>query len=666
MVCKAVFLLLRRLRLEPVKNIRSAASRLIFGAPAQGVKVRQGNLPKRRALPLFGSDGLSSVAYAPDEILLTLLLAGHGALMYSPLVGLGIAIALLLVVGTYRYNIRWVGEKGDFALVQQKLGTTAAIVLGAALMVDFMLTVAVSLSSAAQYLESITPVLLGHQRLIACTLIALVTLLCLRGLAFMLRVSHLPAYIFLALLSGVILCGLVADSLGTLGPAPSADYRLLAPEDTATVLTTQLGVALLLVRAFASGSVALTGVNTISNAVKAFAPPRQRNAALSLMLMGSFSALTLLGALYLARQTGAVFVLDTQNLIINGQPAPPTFHQMPVLLQITQAIFASPLITTLMGLATIAVLMVAAMTAFTGFPLLATTIAAKQHLPIHFSAKGSATLYANGVLALGLSSMALVAFVGPDVHTLIQMYIVGVFTAMALTQYSVLRTLWKAQRLTPNPLKRRKLWRDLTVTTIGTLATGIVLAVVLLTKFTHGAWVTVLIIVFLTWLMKKTHQHYSSVDRQLALPENPDQLTEERALPARVHAIVYVEHVRKPALRALAYARASRPSTLEVITTNADPSRTQHTLSAWQDLALPVDLTVLDAPGKDATAAILTHLRRVQEPAPRSVIMIYLPEYITARRWQGIMHRRTVHKLKARLRHQPGIVIASVPWPLDH
>ncbi|MDY6052056.1 MAG: APC family permease [Rothia sp. (in: high G+C Gram-positive bacteria)] len=646
--------------------MRSAATRLIFGAPVTSRQAKKGNLPKRRALPLFGADGFSSVAYAPDEILLTLLLAGHGALAYSPLVGLGIALILLIVVGTYRYNIQHVGERGDFALVYQNLGVTAAVVLGAALMVEFMLTVAVSLSSAAQYLESITPLLLGHQRLIACSLIALVTFICLHGLKVMLRISHLPSYIFLVLLVTTIGCGLIADATGQLGRAVSADYTVLVPENTSQVLTTQLGVTLLLVRAFASGAVALTGVNTVSNAVKAFAPPRQRNAATSLMVIGGISALSLLGVLYLARQTGVVTVLDpAQGLLVAGQMVGEDFHQIPVLLQLTDAIFHQPLASVLLGAATIGVLLVAAMTAFTGFPMLATAIASKQYLPVHLSARSSTALYANGVLTLGASSMLLVAIVGPNVHTLVQMYIVGVFTALTLTQYAVLRNRWRTQRITLNTQKRRALWRDIGISAVGTGASMTVLVVIVLTKFVHGAWVTVLLILLLTWLMIKTNKHYSSIDRQLALSTDPDQLAADRALPSRVHALIYVERVRKPVLRALAYARASRPSSIEALLVNVDQARTRENIDTWQALELPVDLTVLDSPYRNPAASLLEYVHQMRQKSPRDVLVVYLPEYVASHWWHGIFQRRTVHKLKARLRHEPGVVVASVPWQID-
>lgn len=648
-----------------MKSIRSAASALVFGAPVSSKQAKTGNLPKRRAFPLFGADGVSSVAYAPDEIILTLLVAGQLALTYSPLVGVGIAAALLLVIGTYRYNIQRVGEQGDFALVQKNLGEVFAVLLGAAMMVDFVLTVAVSLTSATHYLLSLAPSLQAHSRLVACCLIGAVTLLCLRGVKFMFRVAHLPTYIFLTLLGGTLLIGLFADAAGTLGAAETAGYEVVqiaSPQE----LATDLGLLVLFLRVFASGSVALTGVNTISNATKAFAAPKQANAAKTLMLMGVTASLLLVGVLYLSWRTGAVVVLNpAETLLIDGQLAGAGFHQTPLLLQITDAIFATPWVTLMLGAATIGILVVAAMTAFTGFPMLATVLAHRQYLPIYLSARNSTSLYANGVLLLGLTAMLLVAVVGPDVHTLVQMYIVGVFTAMLLTQVSVLKNRWRAQRLTLDRKKRRVIWRDVAITAVGVAASGTILLVVTLTKFTHGAWVSTLLILLLLGLMMKIRKHYRRVDRELALPSTETELAQARALPSRVHALIYVERVRKPVLRALSYARASRPSSIEAVLVNVDAERTRENLDAWQELGLPVDLTVLDAPYRDPAAAVLGYVERMRQKSPRDVLVVYLPEYVVSRWWERLFHRRTVHRLKARLRYEPGVVVASVPWQVE-
>lgn len=410
----------------------------------------------------------------------------------------------------------------------------------------------------------------------------------------------------------------------------------------------------------------MTGVNTISNATRAFARPRQRNAALTLMLMGSVTSLLLVGVLYLIWRTGAIFVLDpAQTLRVDGQNVSPDFHQTPLLLQISDTVFAGHWVTALLGVSTVGVLVVAAMTAFTGFPMLATVLAHRQYLPVYLSARDSTALYGNGVLVLGLSSMALVGVVGPDVHTLVQMYIVGAFTAMLLTQVSVLKNRWLAQRITPDTKKRRLNWRDIIITSIGVLASGTVLVVIILTKFTHGAWFSMLLILFLLGLMMKINKHYQRVDRQLALPKTEAELAEARALPSRVHALIYVERVRKPVLRAVSYARATRPSSIEALVVNIDEERTRQNIDAWQQLGLPLDLTVLDAPYRNPVDAVMDYVRRSRQKSPRDVLVIYLPEYVVSRWWEGIFHRRTVHRLKALLRHEPGVVVASVPWQVE-
>ncbi|MDY3049026.1 MAG: amino acid permease [Rothia sp. (in: high G+C Gram-positive bacteria)] len=646
-----------------MKTIGTLVRRLLLGAPIASWAVKKGNLPKRRAIPLFGADGLSSVAYAPDEIILTLLLAGHSALSYGPLVGLLIAITLFIVVGTYRYNIKHVGDKGDFALVTTHLGPRAAKLLAAALMVDFILTVAVSLSSATGFLLALLPELAAYPRTLAAGLTILITLLCLRGMGLMLRISHLPAYFFLICLTALLIGGFIADASGQLGQAPTAHLEL-APQEGSQLLT-EAGLSLLLLRSFASGSVALTGLTTVSNSVKAFAPPRQKNAARSLLVISGFSAASLLGLLYLAQETGALYSLEAGNLLEGGKPLPDTYQQTPILLQLSQTIFAHPLANWLMGLSAVGVLLIAAMTAYTGFPLLATQLAAKQYLPIHLSAKSSISLFANGVLALGATALTLLLVLGPHTHSLIQMYIVGAFTALTLTQSAVLKDRYKAFRLTLKAQARRELLLDLAITLIGTLVSLTVLLVIVFTKFTQGAWLTLLLVSTLTALMTKTKKHYLGVDQQLALPTDPNGLAAVRALPSRVHALIYVEKVRKPALRALAYARASRPSSIEVLMVNVDPHRTQQNLETWKELNLPADLRVLDSPFRDPAGTIVDYVQAMKQKSPRDVLVIYLPEYLVAHWWQALLHRRTVHKLTRRLKRESGVVIASVPWPLE-
>ena len=306
-------------------------SQVLLGAPQETRSVRELTLPKRLALPVFGADGLSAVAYAPDEIIMVLALSGTAALTYSPWVGLGIGLVLLVVVGTYRYNIREVAQSGgDVAMVSKRLGPVAGTAAGASLLFDFVLTVAVSAAAASSYLAAVAPALGPWTTPVAAGLIAVLTFAYLRGLGFIGRFAPVPALLFTVLLSVTLLIGTAESWMDTLGRAPSAGLSVQPNSDAETALTT-FGLVLLLARAFSSGAVTLTGVESLGNSVRFFRAPKARNAALTLMVMGGISAAFLVGVLYLAEQSGAVVTMDNAQLYQDGRPVPEDFHQIPVL-----------------------------------------------------------------------------------------------------------------------------------------------------------------------------------------------------------------------------------------------------------------------------------------------------------------------------------------------
>lgn len=614
-------------------------------------------------MPLFGAGALSSLAYAPDEIILTLLIAGQGALIYSPLVGLLIALVLLIVVGTYRYNLRQLDSQGgDFHLVKKELGPLPALLLAASLILDACLTVAISLTAASHYLTTFFPSLAGHSQLLACLLIGLFTLLCLLGMRGLIKLAFLPAYLFTGLLLMMIISGYYQDASGQLGLAPSASYQVADLYQTHHLLT-EAGMLLVLLRAFSSGSVTLSGINTAGNALKALPPASRPKAARALMITGGIAALSLTSLLYLANRTQLVYTLSPDLLLIEGHPAPAGFQQQPVLLQLAQSIFGNHWLTTLLALATVGVLGNAAMTSFMAFPLLATQLASRQYLPIHLASK-KRRLYRNGVLALGGGALALVALMGPSLHTLAQIYLVGAFLALSITQLALIKQIRQKQRLTLAPAKSRALWRDLLVTATGSSASLAVLGMVTITKFTQGAWLALLLILLLSYFMMNTKKHYQRIDQQLGSKASLQELKEAKVLPSRVHALIYVERVRKPALRAIAYARAAHPSSIEAVMVQPDRRLRQENLDTWQQLDLPLELTILDSSRQDPAASVMDYIQQLKQKSPRDLLVIYLPEYLVPGWRSFLFHRRTVHKLKTRLRQEEGVVVASVPWKL--
>lgn len=647
-------------------KVRQGIQHLVFGAPVRTSRALKAALPKHRALPLFGSDGLSSVAYAPDEIVLMLAVAGIAGISLSPWVALLIVVVFLLVIITYRFNISEIVARGDYELVSYRLGPVPGVVVAASSMVDFMLTVAVSAASASSYIVSLLPHQQGAaDRWVAAAVVGMMTLLSLRGVHFLGKMAHLPWYIFLGVLTGLVVTGLIQDITGNLAQAESAHYQIIATTNPDTMLTA-LGLIILIARSFSSGAVALSGVSTLTNASRFIAAPREKNTARTLMLMGSISSLALLAILYLVKQTGAVVVQnpDAQLLLPDGTQPAETFHQEPLLFQLAETIFKNEALTLLLVLATVGLLAIASVTAFTGFPLMATKLAQHQYLPMQLNARGSRFIFANSVLILGTSALILVIAFRADVNALIQMYLVGVFTSMLLTQTAIFNYRRKKLRITLDRTARRHLIRELTAALLGISATGTALSVIITTKMTEGAWITVLLILLLVGAMIKIRKHYSRVDQELDFQLTGPELEAARALPSRVHALIVVEKVRKPVARAVAYARATRPSTLEAVAINIDEEHTKELTHRWEKLNVPVPFTILDSPYRDRVTPFIDYVRSKLAGSPRDVVVVYLPEYVVGKTWERLFHRRTVHKLQARLRKEPGVIIATVPWQL--
>ena len=642
------------------EKIRSAFT----GKPVDSRQVAAMSLPKRFALPLFGSDGISSVAYAADEIILMLAVAGNAAIVYAPWVGLAVAVVGLMIVGTYRYNINQVAAEGDFELVHRRLGSKPAVILGASVLLDFVLTVAVSMSSAATFLVALYPELQDHRSAIAILLIIILTVVSLRGLQLMGKIAHWPLYIFLAIL-GVTLCiGIIKSWMGVLAKAESANYSVL-PENVDSQL---IGIAFffLISRSFSAGAVALSGVSTISNSVRFFRRPKKHNAALTLMIMGTITGVLLVSILYIAQVTGVTMVHDTtQYLLIEGRAPGEFFHQKPALYQIALAIYdGAPLIPQLLVFATVAVLTIASFTAFIGFPLSSSALADRRYLPVQLRSINSVGLYRNGVLLLAVMATCLTLLFGSDIFSLIQLYLVGMFLSMLLTQGSVVSYRIRKLRITLAFTSRRHLIRDLAVSIIGVIVTAAVLITVIVTKFMAGAWLSLLIIATLFGGMMITRKHYDAVIKAAEIPCEDLETADLSSLPSRVHAIVYTKDLNKPVLRALAYARASHPSTLEALTVNNDQATLDDVKTRWDRMRIPVRLSVIDSPYRDTVQAVHNYVRRIQNNTSRDVIAVYIPEFVPEHWWQRLIHPRTVKQLKKVLEQEPNVILVTVPWSI--
>lgn len=637
--------------------------RALVGKPIHNERAAGTVLSKGTALPVFASDALSSVAYAPDEIVLTLALAGSAAILLSPWVGLAVLAVLAVIITAYRQNVRAYPSGGaDFEIASKNLGRPAGAAVGAALLVDYTLVVAVSMAAAAQYLAAAVPWLVGHQTVLAVAGIALVGLLNLRGLKFMGRASSVPTYAFVAVVLLLVLVGFVQDVTGTLQRAPSADYDVVPAAGMDGGLMGLAG-AMLVLRAFSSGAVAVTGVETITHSVPFFRKPKALNAARTLAVLGALSAVLLLGVLYLTRRTGAVVVMDpARQLLIDGRAPEPDFYQVPILGQIAQAVAGADSVWfVILVLVTVGVLFMAANTAYSGFPVLASRLASAALLPRQLQSRGDRFAFTNGIILLSVVAAVFTIVFGASVNGLIQLYVVGAFFAFTLTQAGMVRHWARVRRTSTSQSPHRWIAGRWAVAVIALIACAAVFVVVLVTKFAQGAWLTIVAIALITVLMRAIGHHYRSVDTELEVHQDSGV----RALPSRVHSIIVVTSVRKPVVRALTYARASRPSSLEAVVVDTDRARTEQIVKQWEALEIPVPVTVLASPYRDSVGPVIAHIRGIRRKSPRDLVIVYLPEYVVGRGWERFLHNQAIRPLRARLHYERGVMIASVPWHLE-
>ncbi|MBD8042463.1 APC family permease [Arthrobacter sp. Sa2BUA2] len=639
----------------------NALKRILVGRPYGNERLSRTLLRKRIALPVYASDALSSAAYAPDEILLTLALAGVAAVTLSPWVGLAVIVVLLTVVASYRQNVHaYPSGGGDYEIASENLGRRAGLTVGSALLVDYVLTVAVSMSSAAQYLVTIVPALHGRQGLLAAAGVIILMLVNLRGVKEAGKVFAVPTYVFLASVLGMCAAGLFQAATGTLAQAPSAAFDLV-PEAGLDAGLTGLAGAFLLLRAFSSGAAALTGVEAISNGVPTFRKPKSTNAATTLLLLGGLAALMLAGILTLASLTKVHFVQNpATQLLLNGAPVQ-DYLQHPVISQLAETVFGDgSLLFYLVVAATGLILVFASNTAFNGFPILASVLARDGYLPRQMRTRGDRLAFSNGIIALGLAALVLILAFNADVTRLIQLYIVGVFVSFTASQLGMIRHWTRKLRTERNKDARRRMMRSRVINACGFGMTSVVLVIVVITKFEHGAWIALLAMAFLYAVMNSIRIHYQSVAEELRVEDDPEVL----ALPSRVNAVILVSKVHKPVLRALAYARASRPSSLNAIIVDLDPEETQKTVDDWERLRIPVPLTVLSSPYRETVSPVLAYLREARRSSPRELFVVYIPEYVVGRWWEQLVHNQTALRIKTRLHFEPGIMVASVPWQL--
>ena len=627
----------------------SLLKRLLIGRPVKSDRMQHTLLPKRIALPVFASDALSSVAYAPDEILLTLSVGGAAFYAYSPWIALCVVVVMLTVVASYRQNVHaYPSGGGDYEVATVNLGPRFGLVVASALLVDYVLTVAVSVSSGVENLGSAWGFAGQHKVEVAVVVIAILTAMNLRGIREAGTAFAIPTYAFMFAIYLLIGWGFVRILvLGNHLVAPSAGLSV-KPEH----VLVGFGFAFLMVRTFASGSTALTGVEAISNGVPAFRPPKSRNAATTLLMLGLIAVTMLVGIVTLTR-------LTQLKMVEPGHPLPKGYTQQPVLPQLAQAVFGSFHPAFYLVIATTALILVlAANTAFNGFPVLGSILAQDRYLPRQLHTRGDRLAFSNGILFLAIFACVLIVAFNAQTTRLIQLYIVGVFVSFTLSQSGMLRHWNRLLRTERDPASRRRMIRSRAINGFGAVMTGSVLILVVVTKFLAGAWISIAAMAVIYLVMVGIHRHYEHVARELTPTE------ERQMLPARNHTIVLVSKVHLPTLRALAYAQGTRPDTLTAVTVNVDDADTRHIQQEWEDRHIPVPLTIVDSPYREITRPIIDYVKSVRRESPRDVVTVFIPEYVVGKWWENLLHNQSALRLKGRLLFEPGVMVVSVPWQL--
>ena len=633
-------------------NLTTSIKRLLVGRALRSDKLGDTLLPKRIALPVFASSNLSSNAYATQEILIVLAVGGIALINSTIWIALAVALIMVVVIMSYRQNVRaYTSGGGDYEVVTKNLGRKPGLIVASSLMVDYIMTVAVSVSAAKDNLISVFPIVGNHGMFVAFALIILITVMNLRGLRDSGFLFAIPAYFFMASIAFVTVWAIVKISQGNVLKAESADWTITEQGSIA-------GIALvfLFARAFSSGCSALTGVEAISNGVPAFRKPKSENAAKTLTLLGIISVSLFMAITLLALKTGVKVTDKNENLI----GLPEGAQQKTVIVQISDATFGNfSLGTLIVAVATALILIAAANTAFNGFPVLTSILSQDRFLPRQLHNRGDRLAFSNGILFLGFASAISVYIFDASVTRLIQLYILAVFTSVSFGQLGMIIHWTRNIKLTTDAAARSKMVISRTINAIGFIFTFSVLFIVLITKFTTGAWLVVLIIPILITLMGSIYSHYKKVSEELKLDSEDSQ-----TLPSRIHGIVLVSKMHKPTLRAIYYARATRPSTLEAVTVLVDNQDTEDLKADWERLEIPIPLKVLDSPFREVTRPILDYVKNIKRESPRDVISIFVPQYVVGHWWEQLLHNQSALRLKSRLLFTPGVMVVSVPWQL--
>ncbi|MBK7486298.1 MAG: APC family permease [Nitrospira sp.] len=598
--------------------------RWLVGLPLKTKEAAHERLSKRLALAVFSSDALSSVAYATEEILLVLTLAGAAMVGYSIPLSLSIIGLLIILTMSYRQIIFEYPEGGGAYIVgKSNLGEWPGLIAAAALMIDYVLTVAVSVAAGMAALISAVPALLPHREALCVAAILLVTVVNLRGVRESGQFFAVPTYIFIATIAAMLGVGALQILFGhaaRVEPLPS-----MAPTEPLTLF--------LLLRAFSSGCTALTGVEVISNGVSAFKKPEPKNAAFTMIGMAA-----ILGTMFIGISAMAYYF----GIVPKGDET--------VVSQIARATFGTGPLYFLVQASTMVILILAANSSFNGFPRLASILARDSYMPHQMSMMGDRLVFSNGVIILGVFSCLLIVLFNGDTHALIPLYAVGVFLSFTISQAGMVKR-WL--------VKKGPHWeKKLLVNGIGAVTTAIATLIIASTKFAHGAWIVIVLIPLLITFFRAIRSHYKAVSEQVALSRG-----HRPPMPRRNIVVLPIGGVNRAVIRAVDYAR-SRSGDIRAVLVDVDPEETARVEIQWAQWGCGVPLTVLPSPYRSVLSSLLDYLEQVLQKDQECWVTVVIPEILPARWWQNILHNQRAFMLKGALLFKDRVILTDVPYHL--
>ncbi len=607
--------------------------RFLVGKPIATEQQSRQRLNKVTALAVFSSDALSSVAYATEAILAVLLLAGAAAVNLALPIA-GVIVGLLLVVGfSYRQTIHaYPNGGGAYIVARDNLGEWPSLVAAAALLIDYVLTVAVSVSAGVAAIVSLAgawgwPALSDYAVPLALASVLVIALANLRGVRESGALFAVPTYVFVGSILLMIAVGVGQAAVGNMRAVTHAVPPLAGSEALSLWLV---------LRAFAAGCTALTGVEAISNGVPAFKPPESRNAATTLLWMVALLATMFLGISWLADRVGALPNDATHETVLS---------------QVARTVFGVGPVYTLIQVATALILVLAANTAFADFPRLASLLGRDGYLPRQLTHRGDRLVFSNGILVLaGFAALLVILFQANEI-ALLPLYAVGVFLSFTLSQSGMVRHHLR--------LREANWRRGLLINGLGALLTATVLLVLSITKFIYGAWVVLVLLPVLVLMFRAIHRHYQAIATQLALG---DQIAEP---PAQPHtAILLVGDLHQGVLPALAVARSFAPDRVTAVTVAIEPEQARQLQQRWRQFIPDVPLVVLESPYRSLVGPLLRYIDMVDAQTDNDLLVVVIPEFVPLRWWEYLLHNQTAFLLRAALLLRKRKIVVSVPYQL--